>query len=337
MKNDHSFSLEINNNLIKLAFVELENSLINIKNLGLVFFESNFFATENEEIIKKVSEMIKNLARDSNVSIKNVNIILPNDITFSQITTMPYLNEKELISAIKFQADRFIPLPLEETNIDLEILEEKKDQNQLLTLIIGAPKKIIEKVKNITEMAGLIPDSVENELSAVARFFTQLKLANFVLDLNYNYTTLYFFDPKDYILKETYILKIGYVHFLKEVQINSNLKINQCEELVKTYNKNQKNIIDISLIINPLIEEFVLEINRFVTLVSAKYQTKIDKAFVFNYVINFPSFVDFLNNKLPFNFKILDFSTNLKQNPLATANKHNLPFFPAVIGGNFRE
>ena len=103
---------------------------------------------------------------------KNVSLIIPDALTYSQILTMPFLNEKELISAIKYQADQFIPMPIEET-IDIEVIEEITGENKKeksLLLIVAAPKKVIEKVQTTAELAGLNPESVENELRNQSAF-----------------------------------------------------------------------------------------------------------------------------------------------------------------------
>ncbi len=333
-KNGNLLSLDLGLSNFKIALVEANKSFIKLKNLGDIIFPYNIFSTDNEEITKNAVSAIQKLIKETNVNIKNINIIIPNSFSFTQLLSMPYLNEKELISAVKYQADRFIPLPIEETNIDLEIVEENKNQKNILTLIVAAPKRIIEKVKEITELSGLIPESIENETTATCRFFTEIKLANLVLDFNYDNSTLYYFDKKNFLIREIYNFKIGYIHFVKEIQINTNLKFNQSEEILKNYLTTAKNSIDIEQIITPLIEELLIEFKKFYTLITGKYNEQINKVFIFNYIVNFMSLKDSLNHRWPNFFEILDFSSKVEKNSLFEANKHRLPFYVSTLGGS---
>ena len=82
---------------------------------------------------------------------------------------MPKLKEKELIAAIRYQADEFIPMAIDETNLDLEVLKEDDKTNKMLIFIVASPKKLVEKIQKTVEMADFVPTTLENELSAVAR------------------------------------------------------------------------------------------------------------------------------------------------------------------------
>ncbi|MGB9707388.1 MAG: pilus assembly protein PilM [Microgenomates group bacterium] len=328
------FSLDIGLNYFKLAYAAFNKDQIELKNLGLIFFPYNIYSTDNQEIVQEASQTIQKLIKEANINIKNVNIIIPNSVSFTQVIPMPYLNEKELISAIKYQADKFIPLPIEETNVDLEILEENKNQKTILALIVAAPKKVIEKVKEIVEVTGLIPESIENETTAVSRFFTQTRLANLAFDFNFDDSTFYYFDKENFLLREIYNFKIGYIHFREEIQINTNLKLNQCEEILENYLVGTKTTVAVEEIISPLIEELFIEFKKFFTLITGKYKEQISNVCIFNHVVKFPALTNLLNKKIPNFFNILDLKNQIKKNSVFDANKHHIPFFVAPIGAN---
>src|SRR3989338_1652765 len=126
----------------------------------------------DELISLDLAENVLRIAKAKNeggkirVEKKRLNIVIPDGFTYSQIIKMPRLKEKELLSAIRYQADQFIPMPIDETSLDLEILYEDKVSNNSLVLIIAAPQKLIDRVQNLSEQEGLYPEAIENELSA---------------------------------------------------------------------------------------------------------------------------------------------------------------------------
>src|SRR3989339_1843428 len=144
--------------------------------------DNYFCSADDEKNLDIQAQRIKKLVDSLKITKKNVNVVVPGSLTYSQILVMPQLNEKELVSAIKYQADQFIPMPIEETNIDLEIIDEYKAEGKLLILIVAAPKKLIEKIQTTVELSGLVPESIENELSASSRLISQFNKKFFLPD-----------------------------------------------------------------------------------------------------------------------------------------------------------
>src|SRR6185436_4812366 len=110
--------------------------------LGSYETAPNFFDTENQLVLDKQVEILKRLYGNLRIRKKSVNVIIPDSRTYSQIVEMPKLKEKELIAAIRYQADEFIPMAIDETYLDLEILREDKRNHKLLVLIVASPKKV---------------------------------------------------------------------------------------------------------------------------------------------------------------------------------------------------
>src|SRR3990167_8715027 len=121
---DSFFCLDIGEKFTKIADAAKKGNAIEIYHLGKIETDQYFFSTEAEKSLENQARAITTLYQSLKLTKKNVNIVIPGSFTYSQILTMPALNEKELISAIKYQADQFIPMPVEETNIDLEIIAE---------------------------------------------------------------------------------------------------------------------------------------------------------------------------------------------------------------------
>ena len=144
---DNFFTLDIDEKFTKIVEAKKNGNVLDVTALGITETSNSFYTGNLEKNIEDEVTQIRKLIGSLKISKKNVSLIIPDALTYSQILTMPLLNEKELISAIKYQADQFIPMPIEETNIDIEVIEEitgeNKKEKKVLLLIVAAPKKVI--------------------------------------------------------------------------------------------------------------------------------------------------------------------------------------------------
>lgn len=341
---DSFFCIDIGENLIKVADVKNVSNQIEIQSLGYTEGELNFFSTESEKIIQNQTEKIEKLVSGLKITKKNVDVVIPDSITYSQILEMPRLNEKELISAIKYQADQFIPMPIEETNIDLEILSENEKENKLLVLMVAAPKKIIEKIQKITELSGFIPESVENELSASSRFintfyqsiYPKNQTGTLLINLAYNSTSLYYFNPITSLLIQNHTFNIGYSLFIKEIQINLNTDNKKAVDILSLYEGQKNSSVSVELVILPLLKEFTLEIKRFISLINEKYQTSINNIHIMNDAFRFVYLPPYLQSTLSIPTDLINPYVISRKTTFIEENKKMLPLYIPTIGGNLR-
>ncbi len=335
---DNFFSIDIGERYTKVVDSKLNANFLEFNSLGKIDTAEAFYTLETEKNIETETANINKLIDSLKITKKNVNVIIPSAATYSQILMMPLLNEKELISAIKYQADQFIPMPIEETNIDLEIIDEFKDTKKILVLIVAAPKKIIEKVQNAVEGAGLIPDSIENELSASARFvnlfpkqlFTDLQSGIISLNIGGNASNLTYFANQSYNLTESHNFSIGYQLFLKEIQINTDSDIKKSTEILATYDKKANSSFAVDTIISPLLKDMTIEIQRFVAT------KKVNHMYLYNQSCLFPGLGDLLAAQTGIPTSQFDIYGLSKKNPLLDTYKKELALYVSSIGGNFR-
>lgn len=341
---DSFFCLDIGEDLIKVVDAKINQNLLDIQSLGYEEVEANFFSTEAEKIVENQHAKIEKLITGLKVTKKNVSIVVPDSITYSQILEMPRLNEKELISAIKYQADQFIPMPIDETNIDIEVLSENEKENKLLVLMVAAPKKVIEKLQRVTELSGLIPESIENDLSATARFlsasyknlYPKIQDGVLVINLAFNSTSLYYFNPQSSLVMQTHTFNIGYSLFTKEVRINLNTDNKKAIDILSLYAGQETSSVPIEPVILPLLKEFAAEVKRFNNLINEKYHVSIKAIHIINDAYRFVYLPKYLQNTLSIPTDLLNIYPLCKKSNLVDANKNTLALYIPTIGGNLR-
>jgi type IV pilus assembly protein PilM len=339
---DNYFCLDIDEKFTKIVDAKKGGDLIEVYALGKTETQELFYTSNLEKNIEDQANKIRKLIETSNINKKNVNIIIPDTLNYSQIISMPLINEKELITAIKYQADQFIPMPIEETNIDIQVIEEDQKEKKVLLLIVAAPKKITERIQTVTEMAGLNPESIENELSANARFINtfnknilnQYKISSsqgiVIANFDNSSTALSYYSTSELVVKETHHISIGYQLFLKETQINTDTDLIKSQEILRTFNKKNISSLPLEKIVLPLIKEFSNELRIFIN----KYHPS--TILFTNKIFLFPSLVDSLQEELGLSVSIYDPNPLFKKSSIIDIYKNEIAVFISALGGNLR-
>lgn len=334
------FCLDLGESYIKAVDAEKSGNLFEIKSIGFVPSITNFYSISTDKIIVDQAALISKLISTLKINKKNVNIIIPDSMTYSQIIEMPKLNEKELIAAIRYQADQFIPMPLEKVTLDLEVLAEDKVNHKVLVLIVASPQDFIDKVEKTAEAAGLICQSIENELTSTSRFVTDLLPLNpqgkayIIVNFGLSSTDLYLYDQKQSQILQNHNFNIGYELFCKELKQNLNLDSNKAEQLLKEIGLAKNASYNLEEVLSPVLSSFVKQIEKFAVVSQEKFNLKLGMILLANESIRINEFDKKITTYLNVPCANLDFYENIKNNKTLDSLRPNLPLFVPAMGGN---
>lgn len=126
----------------------------------------------------EMGAMLKKLCKDAGVTTKRAITALPAPAVFSSIINLPNITKADLNSkqkmdeAVRYEAKKVIPLPLEEMILDWKYLpqsEQNASKNGYQVLLTGAAKKLVKKYMEIFRKADLELISLETESFALTR------------------------------------------------------------------------------------------------------------------------------------------------------------------------
>lgn len=114
---------------------------------------------------------IKQIVKQTGARTRDVHIALPESQVFTRVIEVPQLSQRELSSAIRWEAEQYVPLPLDQVNLDFSILRDAKETgtNKMEVLLVASPKALIDKYMNILDMAELNPIGAETEIISTSR------------------------------------------------------------------------------------------------------------------------------------------------------------------------
>ncbi len=333
-------SIDLGERLIRIAKAKNEGGKIRVDLLMQELDTPQFFDLDTEKMNDDETKILKKLVDSTKIAKKSVNVVIPDGFTYSQIVTMPKLKEKELLSAIRYQADQFIPMPIEETSLDLEILAENKSDNNLLVLIVAAPQKLIEKVERLVESVGLYPETVENELSATGKllsnFYTPPSSDGGTIFINFGYasTSLYYFDHKLKLLADSHSFQVGLALFLREAQADTNVDNLKAKNLLKNVGFSANSSIDLNQILKPSTDAVCLELQKFIASVIKRFKIPaISHIYLFNQATEILQLDSKVQSCVSVPSTVFDPSSFLKKTPILEPYLKDLSSFIAPIGG----
>lgn len=336
-----SFSLDFGEKYTRIVDAKMSGDKIELINLGFLETVPNFFAADSEQNIDKQAELIAKLADSFKLKGKDVEVIIPDSLTYSQIVEMPKLNEKELLSAIRYQADQFIPMPIDEVALDIEILSEDQKNNKLSILIVASPKKTVDLVQKTLERAGLFPVSLENELSALGRLISERykpKINGLMIIINFGYSSssIYLIDGRSSLVLATRTFKLGLNLFVKDLKVNFSVDEAKAVEALKTIGLTKNASYDIESIVSPLTNEFSEEIKKFIVLAKGQYGFSPEKIIIYNH----SPLIALFNKKIESMVALPTVDLNLEgaivNNPVYQSHLHEIPLYISAISGNLR-
>ncbi|MBE0428373.1 MAG: type IV pilus assembly protein PilM [Thermoleophilia bacterium] len=122
--------------------------------------------------VDALSFAIRDFWKTNKIKGKKVALGLANQKVVVRTLEFPVLDEKELRSAIEFQAQDYIPIPIEEAILDYHVLGRFKDENsieKLKILVVAAQKIMVMDFVNAIKKAKLAVSGIDLQAFAMLR------------------------------------------------------------------------------------------------------------------------------------------------------------------------
>lgn len=165
--------LDIGFSSVKVVALLKEGDQFKLVSLGSISSPQPGIISDSDIGLEALAEAIKKLLAAARIDTRDVSIAMPESRVFTRvIDDLPYLNDNDLASAIRYAAEEFIPMSLNDVNLNWQVLErsaEKEKNTRTVVLVIASPKHLVSKYIKVLDFAGLHPKSMETEIIAVTR------------------------------------------------------------------------------------------------------------------------------------------------------------------------
>ncbi len=151
----------------------------------------NVVRSDSPEAHAKAVQVIKEIFKQAKVGTNRVISALPSFSVFSAIISLPNMSRKELVSAVRWEAKKFVPMPIEEMILDWKVLDEQTNDGapskaesaptdkkagepaapgkNLNILLTAAPRNLVQRYLNIFKELNVKLVGLETEAFALER------------------------------------------------------------------------------------------------------------------------------------------------------------------------
>jgi type IV pilus assembly protein PilM len=161
--------LDISSSAVKLLELGKRGDRYNVEAYAVEPLPANVVNDKQVVDPKIVGEVIARAVARSGSKTRNAAVAVAGSSVITKLIFMPAsLNENEMEEQIKAEADQYIPYPIEEVNMDFQILgPSSKDKGTVDVLLAACRKEQVEQRMAALEIAGLKPIVVDIEAYAL--------------------------------------------------------------------------------------------------------------------------------------------------------------------------
>lgn len=273
---DSIIGLDIGSHTVKIIELAREKNRAILLAAGSTPTPAKALSSKVAADSEAVAVAIKQLLKDTGAKSRNVNIALPESQVFTRVIDVPQLSQRELASAIRWEAEQYIPLPLDQVNVDFTVLRDSKETktNMMEVLLVAAPKILLERYLTILELAELTPVGVETEIIAASRALVRsvsgVKTV-MIVSLGAQTTDLAILHAG--VLAFTRSISAGGEALSRALAQGLEFNLSQAEEFKKTYGL-EKDKLEGKIVAaaKPIMDTIVGEIKRAIAFYQEKYK-----------------------------------------------------------------
>lgn len=167
-----AFGLDISDLSIKIIELKKKAQSFKLTSYGEFAVPPNVITGGEIKDKKVLAELIKKSLpkiKGRRLSTNNVVVSLPEEKSFTQVIQMPIMDQDELKTAVQYEAENYVPLPMEKVYLDFEKIEPIHDHLDHSDILIAAlPRTTVDPYLEVLIESGLNPLCFEIESQSVS-------------------------------------------------------------------------------------------------------------------------------------------------------------------------
>ena len=161
--------------------------------------------------LELVSEFINNFTSKHHVTSTDIFLGIPNELTILRDIKLPPAAKEDLMSTLKYEMEKYIPLALNDIYFDCQIIEEDKVNNFIRVLLVVIKKKDLAPYLELK-------DQIDGDISGIE--LASMGMANF---LNYHpdmaeQGTVLFINPSDHVVEMGFV-RNNFLNYCKSILV----------------------------------------------------------------------------------------------------------------------
>ena len=237
-----------------------------------IFYQKPFRTFEKSTLSlfsEDISRAIKAVMDEAKIKTRRVAFSIPD---FSSVFTsfeLPPMTREELPEAVRYEAHRYVPLPLAEVTLDWQVIEggvSNQKKEKLKILLVAVPNEVINQYRKIAEMTKLELLALEAEAFGLVRsLIGERKEIILLVDIGAQSTTCSIVEKR--ILKMSYSFDMSGNELTEVIAKGLGVDYKEAEALKEKYGISSLSSLEtpaseVKEILLPLVDVILKEIDK---------------------------------------------------------------------------
>lgn len=257
--------------------------------------------SDSPEDQRKLAEIITTAIGQSGVRTRNVVLGIPSSRMFATVVQLPDMPADELAGTIKYQAEQYVPMSLDEAKIDWAVLgKSPKDPTQNEVLIASVPNTFSEQRLDLVEGLGLNVLAIEPDPLALCRSLLPGGPQNgrLIVDFgDFSSDVVMTHGDSPRLIRS---IPTGFRSLTKAAAQNLNVQEQQASQFILKFGLDPSKLEgQISRALDATIDQFSAELIKSVKFFQTKYpNVPVESMLLSGYATTIPAFSEYLSTKL---------------------------------------
>lgn len=227
------FALDIGTNAVRVVQLSGNGSTWTLDKHAYVPVDSKITNSDSAESQRRLGEVVMTAIGQAGIKSRDVVIGLPSNKTFTTVVDVPTSSEKELRATMRYQADQYIPMSLDEAKVDWALLGQSlRVTGQQEVLLTSVSNSYSEDRLEFIEGLGLNVVAAEPDPIAMIRALVPSgnEGAVLLLDMGETSTDIAVVHQEAPRLIRT--IPVGIASFVKAAVQNLNVQEDQARQFI---------------------------------------------------------------------------------------------------------
>ncbi|PIR13803.1 hypothetical protein COV49_00950 [Candidatus Falkowbacteria bacterium CG11_big_fil_rev_8_21_14_0_20_39_10] len=261
--------IDIGSSSIKLVELKRVKDEIRLMSYGFTENLGKIVGDDWQKDSAYAAKVINSIRKKAGTVSQNAVGALPTFSVFSSLINLSNVGQKDISSAVHWEAKKVIPMSLEEMVLDWKIIsDEESDGDNIKVLLTGAPKTLVKRYINIFRDARINLLSLETEtFSLIRSLLGNDKAVIMMVEIGTSTTDIFVVEKSIPVLSRS--IDVGGLSITKALSENLNVGLERAEQfkydLGVTSMGSSEEVVPKTIMesISPIINEIKYMLNMF--------------------------------------------------------------------------
>lgn len=287
-----SVGIDLGLGSLKIVSLSKDGDKVVLDNIGEI-------KTPPVEKLHDLAPTLKSLLKDMKLQNTKAVVSLPEDKIVSRLVSLPPLKESEIKDALRFEAETFVPYPLNEVSIDYEVVSTD-EAGRLAVFAIAARNDLIAEYIKLFKDCGVELLAIESTSLSLKRLVSQMAIEStsiMILDIGEKFSDIISIHQSTVFFARS--LPVGGESLTRAISVNLGLDMASAEEYKKAYGMKEMELEGkIKNAIMPVFESISEEVRRAIAMYVESHNKSVDLLILSGGGAKMPGLAEELTKKL---------------------------------------